>query len=277
MVNANGVTLRSLVLHLTALEDGPLPGSLGETAHAAFYAAIQAVDPALSAQLHDAQSRAAFTLSPLRGYGRTVRAGEQGWLRVTLLEESLFAAFAHHLLAGPLPTLRLGRVAFVIHEVHGAPGSHPWAGFTTLADLAALDPAFDRWRLEFASPTAIRWGEADNGTRRVELFPRPRMAIAGLRARWDQLTGQGWGRDFEEWVERNVVVGAVECWQTGAFLFQRQRYLGGLGRLEYHLLDPSDAARAAHLNRLLHFAFYTGIGYKTTHGLGQVRVLEAGG
>jgi len=43
----------------------------------------------------------------------------------------------------------------------------------------------------------------------------------------------------------------------------------------WRLLDSRDAARAAHLNRLLHLAFYTGIGYKTTHGLGQVRLVES--
>lgn len=35
-----------------------------------------------------------------------------------------------------------------------------------------------------------------------------------------------------------------------------------------------DPANTAHLHRLLQLAFYTGIGYKTTHGLGQVRVLS---
>lgn len=50
-----------------------------------------------------------------------------------------------------------------------------------------------------------------------------------------------------------------------------------MGKLEYRLLDKSNSANVAHMNRLLHLAFYTGIGYKTTHGLGQVRLLEESG
>jgi CRISPR/Cas system endoribonuclease Cas6 (RAMP superfamily) len=43
--------------------------------------------------------------------------------------------------------------------------------------------------------------------------------------------------------------------------------------LDYQLLDASSSANASHFHRLLHLAFFTGIGYKTTHGLGQVRLL----
>ncbi len=145
----------------------------------------------------------------------------------------------------------------------------------SLETLAAPAQPRSQWTLAFASPTAIRWGEADNRTRRVELFPQPRPAIAGLRTRWDHWTGEAWGRDFEEWVERNVVVSRIDRWQTQPITFQNQRYSGGLGQLAYRLLDPSELARAAHLDRLWRLAFYTGIGYKTTHGLGQVRLLDA--
>lgn len=272
-------SLHALVINLVALQTGDLPGTLGELAHAAFYAAVQAVDPVLAAQMHDAQERSAFSLSPLVGYGQNpkdgrihVRQGQPGWLRLGLLDDRLFGVFMQHLLTNSHPTIRLGDVHFAITEVLGAPGSHPWAGYTTLDELAALDATPTQWTLEFASPTAIRWGEADNKNRRVELFPQPRMAIAGLRTRWDRWTGDTWGRDFEEWVERNVIVSRIWQWQTQSFGFQKQTYVGGLGRLDYRLLDASHTANTVHLNRLLHLAFYTGIGYKTTHGLGQVRI-----
>ena len=272
-------SLHALVINLIALQAGTLPGTVGELAHAAFYAAVQAVDPALATQMHDAQDRSAFSLSPLYGYGQNshdgrvhVDQGQPGWLRLGLLDARLFGVFMQHLLTSSHPTIRLGDVHFAITEVLGAPGSHPWAGYTTLDELAALDATPTQWTLEFASPTAIRWGEADNKNRRVELFPQPRMAIAGLRTRWDRLTGATWGRAFEEWVERNVVVSRIWQWQTQPFGFQKQSYVGGLGRLDYRLLDASHAANTAHFNRLLHLAFYTGIGYKTTHGLGQVRI-----
>ena len=272
--------LRALVLDLTALDDGVLPVLAGELAHAAFYAIVQSVDPALSQQMHDAQGRSAFALSPLYVYWRSpydrkvkVSAGQPGWLRICLLDDRLFEVFQEHLLGRALPTIRLGEVRLAITHVYGAPGSHPWCGFTTLDELRRVHATPTHWALEFASPTAIRWGEADNQARRIEIFPQPRMAVAGLRSRWDKLTGDAWGREFEEWAERNVIVGTVRRWQMESFTYQRQRYRGGLGALEYHVLDASRAEQVAHFNRLLHLAFYTGIGYKTTMGLGQMRIL----
>lgn len=60
----------------------------------------------------------------------------------------------------------------------------------------------------------------------MEIFPQPRMAIAGLRSRWDKLTGNVWGKAFEESVERNVVVSRIWRWETQHFPYQNQRYVG---------------------------------------------------
>lgn len=274
-------SLHSLVVQLAALEAGVLPHSVAEMAHAAFYAAVQSVDPLLSEQMHNAQDRSPFSLSPLYGFWQSphdkrihVSLGQEGWLRLGVLDNQLFAVFMQHLLNSPLPTIRLGNIPFLITQVLGSPGSHPWVNYTTLDELAALDETPERWLLDFQSPTAVRWGDADNSTRRVILFPPPRVAIAGLRTRWDRMTGDKWGRDFEEWVERNIIVSWVKSWRTESFIFQRQSYVGGLGVLEYHLLDGRNRANAIHFHRLLRLAFYTGIGYKTTHGLGQVRLIE---
>ena len=200
MNNLNSISLHALVIKLTALDAGTLPGSAGELAHAAFYAAIEAVDPALSAQMHDAQNRKDFALSPLYGFWRSpadgrihVNPGQEGWLRLSLLNERLFGVFMQHLLGSSRPSIRLGSVRFAITEVLGSPGSHAWVGYATIEQLQALDERPSRWTLEFESPTAIRWGQADDGTRRVEVFPQPRPAIAGLRSRWDKLTGESLG------------------------------------------------------------------------------------
>ncbi len=273
---------RSFVLDLVAQTPGTLNPAAGELAHAAFYAAIDTADPELARRMHDAQERTAFTLSPLRGYRRSpdgqaiyVSTGEQGWLRVTLVDDELAAALFRFLQRQPL-ILRLGDVQFVVQDALGSPGSHPWAGYATLDELQALDQSPDAWTVEYASPLAIRWGDLPNGQRRIVSFPMPRMAIAGLRSRWDRLAGESWGRPFEEWVERNIIVSRVWHWRSEPFQFQRQTYHGGLGKLEYQLLDFSSRTNAVHFHRLLRLAFFTGVGYKTTHGLGQVRLLAGG-
>lgn len=279
----SSTNLFSLVLNLTALNPGVLNGAAGELSHAAFYAAVQAVDPALSQRMHDAQERAAFTLSPLYGYWRSpqdklirINTGQPGFLRVTLLDDELAGIFLRAMQRPPLPVLRIGDVELGVIGALGAPGSHPWSGYTTLQELAALDEAADAWTVEFASPLAINWGKLPNGNRRTLTFPMPRIAIAGLRTRWDKLTGSTWGLAFEEWVERNIVVSRVHYWRNESFRFQQQNFTGGVGKLDYQVLNPSPHANVVHFERLLRLAFYTGIGYKTTYGLGQVRLRSPG-
>lgn len=276
-------SLFSFVLNLTALNPGVLNGAAGELAHAAFYAAVGEANPALAQRMHDAQERSAFTLSPLYGYWRSpqdklihINVGQPGFLRVTLLDDELAGVFLHAMQRPPLPILRLGQVELGITGALGAPGSHPWSGYTTLEELAAIDRAPDSWLLEFASPLAINWGKLPNGNRRTLTFPMPRMAIAGLRTRWDRLTGDQWGLAFEEWVERNIVVSRIFYWRNESFRFQQQTFAGGLGKLQYQVLEAGNRTNAIHFERLLRLAFYTGIGYKTTYGLGQVRLLPPG-
>lgn len=282
--------LHAIVLKLTANRAGSLNSTVGQLGHAAFYAAIDAVDPALAKRIHDAGERKSFSLSPLYGYWQSpkdkrihIGAGQEGWLRLGLLDEELFAAFMQHILysgvTGGAPGIQLGDIPFTINESLGTPGSHPWVGYTNITDLQAISDAPDRWVLEFVSPTAIRWGNADKagvctkGPRKVEVFPQPRMAIASLRTRWNRMTGESWTLDFEEWVERNVVVSKIFEWKTEPFAYRKQVYIGGVGKLEYRLLDTTNRAYAIHLHRLLQLAFFAGIGYKTTHGLGQVRIV----
>ncbi|MBV7337675.1 CRISPR system precrRNA processing endoribonuclease RAMP protein Cas6 [Chloroflexi bacterium TSY] len=288
-------SLHAIVLKLTANQSGSLHATIGELSHAAFYAAIDAVDPALAKRVHDAEARKPFSLSPLYGYWQSpkdrrihIGAGQEGWLRLGLLDEELFAAFMQHILysgvTGGAPGIQLGDIPFTITESLGTPGAHPWVGYATREQLMALDDAPDRWVLEFESPTAIRWGQADKGgivgkgSRRVEVFPQPRPAIASLRSRWNRMMTDAddyqFDIQFEEWVERNVVVSKVFHWETQPFPYKKQTYVGGLGKLEYRLLDTSNRAYAVHFHRLLHLAFFAGIGYKTTHGLGQVRVVR---
>ncbi len=128
MTHTRSASLHALVINLIALQAGTLPGTLGELAHAAFYAAVQAVDPALAAHMHDAQERSAFSLSPLYGYAQNakdgrvrVQQGQPGWLRLGLLDDRLFGVFMQHLLTSSHPTIRLGDVHFAITEVLGAP------------------------------------------------------------------------------------------------------------------------------------------------------------
>lgn len=284
-------TFFALVIRLQAIEVAPrsVPATQGDLAYAAFLALVQAVQPELAQRLHDRPGRKPFTLSPLWDLPRAnpsrgehyLRAGDRARLRLTLLDAGLFQAFTQALLQSPRLTLRLGQAGFLVTEVLGAPGSDPWAGFATpqelsqAAQLAA--PSRRQARLLFASPTSFGLGRADSGKVRRETLPVPRYVWASLRGSWQDFAGQSLSPQaipiaFEDWVERNVVASRVSRWQTSMFRFRKGLQVGGHGDVTFEALD--DTPEMLHWWHLLaDFAFYSGLGYKTSMGMGTVRRL----
>ena len=265
-------TLYSSLIRLHALHDGSLPQTQGHHAHAAFLDLVRQVDPDLAAALHDANARKPFTLSPLRGLPiprqgeAQVRAGHECWLRVTLAGQDLFDTFIRRFLYGDArPTLLLGAVTFDISEVITTPGSHPWAGYTTAGALLADAHAEESIALEFASPFGFSLGN-----NHVEIMPRPELLFGGLQKKWSQWCSLPLPAQLErDWLQEHVLVGE---WRVRSRMMQynAQSQIGSEGTVMFRVFDATPDMRRT-LNALADFAFFAGIGRKTTQGMGQVR------
>lgn len=273
--------LHAIVVNLVAANDGRVPLTQGALAHAAFHDLIRTADPALAEYFHDHNVRKPFTLSPLRelpgddadAAGYHLSAGDRAVLRLTLLDPDLFVAFLQRLLAaGPSLRLRIGDVTFMVESALGTPGSHRWAGYTTAGELAARAGRDRQIRLIFASPTTVSWGKDGTAERRMILLPWPQAIFASLRGAWNRLTGDAIPIAFETWVAGYVVVRQVERWQTGVYQLKNGTYPGGYGDVTFEALDAQPEYLRL-LNLLADFAFYNGVGSKTTMGMGQARRL----
>ncbi len=285
-------TLYATVVKLIAAADGTLPATQGRLAHGAFFDIIRRVEPGLADHLHNLDGRKPFTVSPLNG-GRlkkkelTVRRGWEVWLRFTLLGSDLFAAFTRYLLAPPAGrgggavTLHLGDHAFTISEMLTTPGSHRWAGYTS------LETVWQRWQsaplpagkaageieMEFASPTVFSLGSRNGLGKYMEPFPHPAIFFSSLAARWNAFTPPALALDkqaIRAYAEETVVVGLYRM-QSKMFRYWGSPQIGAVGRVTYVLRDRKNEAMLRTLHLLADFAFYSGAGYKTTMGMGQVR------
>ena len=281
-------TLYSSVIHLTNVHPVALAHLGGQYGHAAFLEIVQAVDPALSAQLHDAKGRKPFTVSALQGLpvrkqrvasspqnGSSqrhaqeeihLREGWECWLRVTILDEKLFGAFISHFLLGAArPQIRLGEAHFLVSEILTMPGSHPWAGYTTLEELQTRleQPVPRKLAFELFSPT--QFGYQDDWK---ILMPLPRFVFGNLANAWKALTGEDNVRAVEEYAEANLIFGNYAL-KTENALIENKPHPGAVGKFEYLLTDKTDQPLARGLNLLADLAFYTGLGRKTPQGLGM--------
>jgi CRISPR-associated endoribonuclease Cas6 len=275
-------TLYALIIRLTATHNGRLRATQGHLAHAAFLNILQQVDPAISAALHNINGRKPFTISPLEGYGRgqkgslTLKAGQEGWLRVTLLDPVLFQTFISYFLQGfGQPTIRLEDLTFQVTEILSTPGSHKLAGYDS---LEFLNQRWDQAQISnrdhcqipfhFRTPTAFSMRNAP--IRHMHILPDPPLVFGQLADYWDRLTGSETREIVRAFCVERVVVARYDI-ETHMYQYRRSKQVGFTGYVTYEILDTDAISMIRHLNRLADLAFYTGIGSKTTMGMGQVR------
>lgn len=272
-------TFYSSIIRLNALHPGQLTRDAGQWANAAFYAILRQVDPHLAEALHHWNGRKPFTVSSLLGLpagrGETVelRAAGECWLRVTTLGESLFQPFIQHFLqGGARPQVQIGPVAFAVSEVLTTPGAHPWAGFCDAADLIAQAQPAARLTLEFVSPTAFNLGSMPGNGAYYALFPHPALVFGSLASRWIECVAPDLDRAYVEDVAAEARPSDYRL-QTQTLQWRGRVQKGFTGRCTFDLRPLGDDERRL-LTLLAGFAFYAGVGGKTTQGMGQCRRLE---
>lgn len=286
--------LYSSIIRLINLHPVTLAHLGGQHAHAAFLDIVRQVDPELSQNLHDTRGKGArqpFTVSPLMGLPKGIsydkqeiasslkngssqrqtvylREGWECWLRITILDDSLFRTFIEHFLDGRArPEIRLGDGRFLVSEILTTPGSHPWSGYLTLEELLKqLDaPAPQKFCFEFHSPTSFKLQD-----KQVATLPTARLVFGSLATAWKALTGEDHVRAVETYAESNLTIGDYRLRRERLILHNHPQ-LGAVGKVEFVNSDHTDHPTAQALNLLADLAFYTGLGRKTAQGMGMTR------
>jgi CRISPR-associated endoribonuclease Cas6 len=273
--------LYALIIRLTAEKSGAISATQGHLAHAAFFNILQQADPAVSQIIHDIHGRKPFTISPLHGFGHGhkgklhIRAGQEGWLRVTLLDPALFHTFIQYFLSGSRPVIQLDGAPFHISEILSSPGSHPLAGYDNLQALHAKWESTAQLsdhqtiQLNFRTPTAfsIRSGRF----RHMHVLPDPALVFGQLASYWETLTQDNaiTKDNVREFTTASMVVSRHHI-QTHMVQFRKSKQVGFTGRVHFLIQDKENQPMIRRLNLLADLAFYTGIGSKTTMGMGQV-------
>lgn len=146
----------------------------------------------------------------------------------------------------------------------------------TAADGAAAGEAPVTFSFELASPTA--WSLGGDRGRRVEVLPTPALFFGSLLASWNAWFGERLGRidpGLRDYVAEAIVVSRMNL-ATRMYRYQDHLQVGTVGRITYRLLDSPRAPEARILDALADLAFFSGVGYRTTMGMGQARRLPEG-
>lgn len=261
-----------MVLELCATSDAVLTRTTGHQAHALFLGLVHQVDPVLAARLHDEPNYRPFTVSPLyggteRGKELILRAGQKCNLRITLLDGSdLWHCLAQRFLDNPNLTFQLGQASLALLRVYATPSvNHTGWSSTTDWQTLASTTASSYITLRFASPTAFSLGE-----RKFALSPEPSYVWDSLMRSWNMYAPEVLHLDkaaMRAFVNQQTNIQDYIL-HTETLHFPKFIQKGFVGTCTYHIKTRN--GYASKVTALAEFARYSGVGYKTTMGMGQV-------
>ncbi len=219
-------------------------------------------------------------------------------VRITLLLTDLFPLLYTALVHPTMqttdierePFMRLGKQDFLLQEAVMSADPAGWTGFTTFAALVEQLQArsmqeTETLSLEFASLTTINWINRHNKQHgnHYAMLPLPLYIFPMLAIRWRELAPPEIAHVVQvECIERYIQDDGMPISHYDlrphfvSFVKYPQR--GFVGTCTYQLRGPDETSTPdspltvrQQILLLAQFAFYSGIGYKTAMGLGQVR------
>jgi len=276
--------LYAIVLRLAAMRPGAISRDHGDAARGALIKIIEQGDALLAQELHDANTHKPYTVSPVRGGKRGsdgalhFREGDSAEWRFSLLCEPAFESLLRrYLLNRNLPHVRIGAVTYAIVDAFASGIGHADSGHTSVVELT------ERWScspeslsrqiaFDFRSPTTFSRGKDEfTGRYRYCAWPEPRIVFSSLRKRWKDLGGLIPDDDFDGWIDKWVEIESFDLHQQKVIVESRPIPCF-TGQVRYQVYG--DGRWLPLMNLLADLTFWTGAGYQTPRGLGQVRRLK---
>lgn len=268
--------LTSLVLTLVTQHPASLPPYLGRASHAAFLRLLAQDDPALAERLHEANGRRPFTCSTLWGARRqggslSLRPEEPVFLRFT----GLTAEVSTHLqrwAETPPPAVELEGARLAVQQATLDPALQPWAGQASYDALAARhllpgDNPPPYVELEFFSPTAFRSGG------RTLPVPLPALVYGSLVEKWNAFAPVAVSEEVRRFAEECLAISRYHLSTRPISAKGESLQIGFVGSCRYSAMNR-DRYWLSVIHLLSDYAFYAGVGYQTTSGMGQARRRE---
>ena len=273
----------SLILNL--LPQSPIPPQFlsGRHLHALFLNLVSSVDRNLGDYLHEAKSDKAFTLSPLQLQPRSdsasanlywqhhqpIPTGTPCWWRISLLDDTLFSQLTHLWLnLNPEQPWHLGPANLQITSILGTPQKGMpgcWANALSYHQLYDQASECDRaLNFSFSTPTAFRQSKYDCS------LPTRELVFNSLIKRWNQYSGI----EFPKPLVDHVFPSFFDI-HTELVADSRSKFIGCVGTLNFRIMGKPEAEAIQQINALADFALYSGVGRKTTMGMGMVRRMKS--
>ncbi len=262
--------LAAVDLRLYPKTDVELPHPSGHLVHAAVLDAVQDVNPKLSNALHDDVQTKSIAISTLwskvraTGDSLSIPKYTECRLRICTLTRTIFEALSEALFpkVAANSEIKIGKYGFVLLNAVLEP---PYGGVTNYSDL--LIRSRRQVTLRFTSPTTFRRSGINIP------FPESSLVYQSIWQKWQAFSEEKVSEELFKQIIGAVAVSAFDG-HTRVWKFPRYKMAGFVGTARYELVKQVSEDAKHLFSALSEMAFYSGVGYKTTMGMGQCRIVE---
>lgn len=272
--------LTAVVVTLTPLTETSGPAFAGRAAQAWFLSQVAAFDPSLADALHAGSGLRPYTVSDLVGAG-PIRSGQRmlspersGWLRITSLTPELSELLVERIVPSlPGAELDLGGPPLRVDSVATQSSEHMWAGQASTQDLLVTHSlgtdSSRRIPMRFASATTFR-SQGHNIP-----FPLPELVFGSLVSKWNEFAPVALHPDARRFAGERIVASKYKLRSKYVQFGNSERgaAVGAVGTCRYHVMS-GDRYWNNVIRTLAAFAFFAGVGARTTVGLGQAALWD---
>ena len=254
--------ITKLSLELVPEGEIQLLGLGGETLYGLFLNLLKAQDSKLASSLHNARGTKTVAVSPFVSEvelwdGKVIlEPGSKASFEMSFFTDHPAEAFMLGLnkaLGGKEP-VNLGGKEIKI-------SSTKMVKVTNFKELKEKAQPHTQATLRFLSPTSFR----SRGEQKI--FPEPNLVFSSLLKKWNAFSSIKFPKGLEEGFSKIRV--ARYNTRTELIEFSNYKIIGFKGTVTYELPKGISDEVKNRVNTLADFAFYAGVGYKTTMGMGQ--------
>lgn len=276
--------LAAINLMLRVTHRDQIPANLGYATQAWFLESLARVQPDLASTIHEGSRPKPFTTGGL--IGANIRDGLL-WLqrdqivslRLTTLHPDLTKITLNALVDSWLKDgviihdqrmiVDKAVIDETIDERTGVSDYEMLFQQNLLASAQTTRDELRHLRFNFLTPTSFK----KTGGQQIP-FPLPELVFGSLRQRWGEFSPFALPLDLPKFVEEHVTVvyHAIRTRTVSYERAERGRTVGFIGEVSYHI-QSGDLVWLRMIHMLATFARFSGVGVRTTMGMGQVRAV----
>jgi CRISPR-associated endoribonuclease Cas6 len=277
----------AIVIHAFPRTDLPLAHAQGKILHGLFYELLQKASAVKGDEVHSSEGLKPFStallLSERQRRAESIRAGEELKIRFAFLDDAIYPLLARYFLSTPDLSLELVRTELTVARILSTPQSgEEWAGCTSFEELYKnASDSEKQFSFQFAMPTFFKRSGGPTYPDLIVPLPLPDPVFGSLLRNWNQFSPSSF---VEANLLKEICSQHLEMThhrvssQVARLVFPRDdgqyrttAFPGFVGSCSFRVIDLHNRTIIKTLNALADFAFYAGVGAKTTMGFGVAR------